>query len=152
MGGFPGKKKLSLSNELKLVEKLPLFPHSLCLIGHPAHSSRSSDIFFFVMLTPSKRRGNQYTGGGGGGGGGGGATAAEEGWLVSPSGSEWGGDWWPRGAELCADMSFTPSPLDILSDTQPESKKVSSRKKGSLQGKTTFACHQILKYLENGGS
>lgn len=44
--------------------------------------------------------------------GGWGATAAEEGWLFSPSGSNGGGDWWPRGAELCADMSSTPHPAE----------------------------------------
>lgn len=65
------------------------------------------------------------------------------GWLALPA-QKGGGDRWPRGAELCADMSFTPpplpSPLDVLFDTQcvgeQGSRKVEGKKKekGNLQG------------------
>lgn len=39
------------------------------------------------------------------------AAAATASRLVSLSGSEGGGDQWPRGAKQCADMSFTPPPF-----------------------------------------
>lgn len=77
-------------------------PLSLSLFSHPAHSVQ---VRLFSDFWEQKRKRRI-----GAGRGGWSATAAEEGWLFSPSGSNGGGDWWPRGAELCADMSSTPHP------------------------------------------
>lgn len=70
------------------------------------------------------------------------------GWLALPA-QKGGGDRWPRGAELCADMSFTPpplpSPLDVLFDTQCEGEQGSRKVEGKKRKKeickaTTLAC------------
>lgn len=88
--------------------KIPFyFPRSVCLLALHVVVAPQKDFFF---QAPSHCRQETSWAGGGGVG----ATAAENCYSVSASGSEGGGDCWPRGAKLCADMSFTPTPLDFV--------------------------------------
>ncbi len=142
MGGFPGKKKkLSLSNELQLAEETPPFPHSLCLLCHPAHSKSLLRFFFFQAHPFCERRKPAEEEEEGG------ATAAEEGWLVSPSAQK--GEETSGHVELSYVLTCPspPSPLDFLFDTEQEGEQESRKveKKGNLKKASTFACHQVLK-------
>ena len=71
------------------------------------------------------------------------ATAAEEGSLVSPSCSEGGGDQWPRGAELCADMSTTPLPAAFSLCQRGRASKWEHRKIKFIMLLAAFACHLV---------
>lgn len=136
------EKKLSLSNELKLVQKLPLFPHSLCLISNPAHSSRSSDFFFFVMLTPSKRRGNQHR------------RRRRRRGCHSSRGRLVGQPFRLRmGRRLVATWSWAmcwhvlhplPSRYSLWHTARARARKFQVEKRAVCKA-TTLACHQILK-------
>lgn len=104
-GGERGRareKKISLSSKVEPAENLsPTFLVFCLLLGNPAH------YFGHTSHFPSKcqRKVSQEEEEAVVEGESGTAAASR---FVSLSGSEGGGDQWPRGAKQCADMSFTP--------------------------------------------